>query len=127
MVPYGCYFIEVGQDCAWSYGPDETPPASVPLYSKASADGLSHTVNLAPYCGPEQLPDKALAAIWSYLIGGLYYDNVQKSYLNIDPNSNMVPDTPYGIWVSQDCIWDFVPAELVPQVSDFAIADYVKV
>lgn len=112
MVPYGCYWVEVTQDCTWTYGAEATAPTSVQLYSKP-ADTTSHDANIVPYCGPSQSVENALASIGDYFLGAMYFDNTQKIWVGVTHGYMMVPNTPYVMYVNQDCVWTFVAVEKV--------------
>jgi len=102
MVPYGCYWIEVTQDCTWTYGPDETAPTSVQLYARDAG-------NLVPYLGPAQPAQDAFASIVAYLTLYYYFNNVTKAW---EFTPTMVPLGVYYVRVSQNCVWSFAPPVL---------------
>jgi hypothetical protein len=95
MVPYGCYWISVTQDCTWTYGPDATAPTSVQLYARW---------NYVPYLGPVQSVQDAFASIIAYLTVYHYFNNVTKAW---EPTPTMVPRGVYAVNVSQNCVWVF--------------------
>jgi hypothetical protein len=95
MVPYGCYWIEVTQDCTWTYGAEETTPTSVQLYGRW---------NYVPYLGPAQPVQDAFASIAAYLTLWYHFNNTTKSW---EIPSLMVPGGVYAVKVSQSCVWVF--------------------
>jgi hypothetical protein len=107
MVPYGVYWIEVIQDCTWTYGPEETAPTSVQLYGRW---------NFVPYLGPAQAVEDAFASIADYLLNWYYFDNITKNWEN---PAIMVPNGVYAVNVSQSCVWPFVAAAKGELVSAF--------
>ena len=98
MVPYGVYWIEVTQNCTWTYGAEATAPSSVQLHSGT---------NLVAYSGPSQPVEDALASILDYFTGALYFDNTTKYWMSVLSGYTMVPNTPYSIGVDRDCVWVF--------------------
>lgn len=117
MVPYRAYWIDVTQDCIWTYGVEETAPSSVYLYSGT---------NMASYCGEAISPAEAFASILSYLDTGhwiAYFNNVTKEYelvaifqggVWVFPQDLMVPNGVYFIEVTQNCEWVFEVEAVVP-------------
>jgi len=97
MVPYGVYWIEVTQDCTWTYGADMTAPTSVQLYSRGAG-------NIVPYLGPAQSAQDAFASIVAYLTLYYYFNNVTKAW---EFTPTMVPLGVYWVKVSQNCVWSF--------------------
>jgi len=111
MVPYGVYWIQVTQNCIWTYGADATPPTSVYLYSDR--------FNIVPYCGPTQAVELALASILGYLDVVWYYDNATKEWFFYAPGAPsdltiMVKNNTYHVKVTRACEWIFEVPEVVP-------------
>ncbi|MBA7669134.1 hypothetical protein ES703_77262 [subsurface metagenome] len=111
MVPYGVYWIEVTQDCTWTYGAAETPLTVVPL--------IAGRTNIVPYCGRAIPPKDAFASILKLLDTGYwvgYFNNVTKEYDSVAflrsgvwvyPQSLMVPYGAYFIRVWSSGYWWF--------------------
>ena len=107
MVPYGCYWIQVTQNCTWTYGADATPPDRVQLFG-----GRWNSVG---YSGPVQRSLDALASIAPYLEGAVWYWNnqtyawelMETPRIPIYDRNIMVPNGYYNVRVTQDCIWRF--------------------
>lgn len=99
MVPYGCYWIEVTQDCTWTYGAEATAPTNIQLYARDAG-------NIVPYLGPAQPVEDGFASIVAYLTVYYYFNNTTKSW---EFTPTMVPNGVYYVGVTQNCIWYFVP------------------
>lgn len=112
MVPYGIYWIEVTQDCTWTYGVDATAPSSVQLRGSEYYDGSYHGVNIVAYAGPTQSLADAFASISPYLVNLYTFDNVSKTWVSLpDP---LPSNTVVVVVVNQDCTWLFVAPEILP-------------
>jgi len=101
MVPYGCYWIEVTQDCTWTYGAEATAPSSVQLYARDVG-------NIVPYLGPAQPVEDGFASIVAYVTVYYCFNNMTKLW---EFTPTMVPNGVYFVKVSQDCVWSFVAPE----------------
>jgi len=106
MVPYGVYWIEVTQDCTWTYGAEATAPTSVQLYSRGAG-------NIVPYLGPAQPAQDAFASIIAYLTIYYYFNNVTKAW---EFTPTMVPNGVYAVSVNQNCVWSFVAPTLAGEL-----------
>ncbi len=104
MVPYGVYWIEVTQDCTWTYGIETAAPSGVQLYSRT-------VDNMVAYSGPAQSAQGAFTSIDAYLVLYYHFNNVTKVW---EFTLTMVPNGVYFVKVSQNCVWTFVTAPPPP-------------
>lgn len=111
MVPYGCYWVEVIQDCTWSFGADSLAPTSVQLY------GPIIGWNYVPYMGLAVSVQEAFSGINVYLVNYYYFDNIAGEWLQ---PVTMVPGAVYAVDVTQNVVWQYAitpPSAYVGSIS----------
>lgn len=101
LIPGRAYWIEVSQDCTWTY--DKVEISSIDLYAG---------VNLVVYPGPTRSIEVAVASLLPYVTVVWWYNPIGEWYSwtpDVPPGVNslftLVNGEAYRITVAQDCLW----------------------